>query len=184
MKADSYTKIIQKGFISSELELEKATMFERKLRLMAQENPEFSVSRIQLQKLIKEYEKSNWSSRSNITENQIAESDLAEIIVEREQKFLYERQNIIKKKLKDLEMNQQDLGIILGHSKSYISELINGINPFSLKDLIVIHNLLDIKLEYLIPTTIPQKESTRIKSSFQKLNRPRLKLEKTKLELV
>ena len=30
MKADSYTKIIQKGFISSELELEKATMFERK----------------------------------------------------------------------------------------------------------------------------------------------------------
>ena len=184
MKTDSYTKIIQKGFISNELELEKASAFENKLRLMARENPGFIADRKQLRTIIKDYERSNWNSRSDISEKQIAESDLAEVIVEREEEFLNNRQNIIKNKLKDLEMNQQDLGIILGHSKSYISELMNGINPFSLKDLIVIHNLLDIKLENLIPTTIPEKESSRIKSSFLKLNRPRLKLEKTKLELV
>lgn len=184
MKIDLYTKIIQKGFISSELELEKVAAFETKLRLMARENPDYTIIRNQLRELIKEYEKLNWSTRSDITERQIAESDLAEVIVQREQFFLNERQNIIKKKLKALEMNQQDLGIILGHSKSYMSELINGVNPFSLKDLVVIHNLLDIKLEYLIPTTIPQKESSRIKSSFLKLNRPKLKLEKSKLELI
>ena len=82
MKTDSYTKIIQKGFISSELELEKATMFERKLRLMAQENPDFTAPRNQLRTLIKDYEKSNWSSRSNITENQIAESGMQQMQME------------------------------------------------------------------------------------------------------
>lgn len=184
MKIDSYTKIIQKGYISCELELEKASVFENKLRLMARENPDLIEDRKQLRTLIKDYEKSNWSSRSDISKKQIAESDLAELAVGREEAFLNKRQEIIKKKLKGLEMNQQDLGIILGHSKSYMSELINGVNPFSLKDLIIIHNLLDIKLEYLIPTTIPQRESSKIKSSFLKLNRPRLILEKTKLELV
>lgn len=184
MKTDSYTKIIRKGFISSELELEKALVFDNKLRLMAKENPELIVDQKQLRTIIKDYEKANWSSISIISEQQIDESDLAEIIVERDELFLNKRQDIIKKKLKELEMNQQDLGIILGHSKSYISELMNGINPFSLKDLIAIHNLFDIKLENLIPTTIPQNESLRIKLSILKLNRPKLKFDKIKLELI
>jgi transcriptional regulator with XRE-family HTH domain len=184
MKTQSYIKIIQKGFISNELELEKALMFDSKLRLMAKENPELTASRNQLRTIIKEYEKENWSSESIISEKQIAESDLAELIVEREQIFLNKRKEIIKNKLTELGMNQQDLGIILGHSKSYISELMNGINPFNLKDLIVIHNLFEIKLENLIPTTIPQKESLRIKSSLLKLNRSKIKLEKLNIELV
>ena len=151
---------------------------------MARENPDFIADKKQLRTLIKDYEKSNWSYRSDISVKQIADSDLSEVIVEREEVFLNKRQDIIKHKLKDLEMKQQALDIILGHSKSYISELMNGVNPFSLKDLIVIHNLLDIKLENLIPTTIPQKENLRIKASVLKLNLPRLKFEKTKLELV
>lgn len=122
---------------------------------MAGENPDFIADRKQLWALIKEYEKSNWSYRSDISVKQIADSDLSEVIVEREEVFLNKRQDIIKHKFKDLEMKQQALDIILGHSKSYISELMNGVNPFSLKALIVIHNLLDIKLENLIPTTIP-----------------------------
>lgn len=151
---------------------------------MARENPDFIADKKQLRTLIKDYEKSNWSYRSDISVKQIADSDLSEVIVEREDVFLNKRQDIIKHKLKDLEMKQQALDIILGHSKSYISELMNGVNPFSLKDLIVIHNLLDIKLENLIPTTIPQKENLRMKASVLKLNLPRLKFEKTKLELV
>ncbi len=151
---------------------------------MVKENPELAANRNQLRTIIKEYEKANWSSDSIISEKQIAESDSAEIIVEREQLFFYKRKETIKNKLTELGMNQQDLGIILGHSKSYISELMNGISPFNLKDLIVIHNLFEIKLENLIPTVIPQKESSRIKSSLMKLNRPKVKLEKIKLQLI
>ena len=184
MKTQSYMKIIQKGFISSELELEKALMYDNMLRLMIKENPELTANRNQLRTIIKEYEKANWSSDSIISDKQIAESDSAEIAVERELLFLNKRKETIKKKLTELGMNQQDLGIILGHSKSYISELMNGINPFNLKDLIVIHKLFEIKLEDLISTIIPQKESLRIRTSVTKLNGAKVKLEKIKLELV
>ena len=184
MKTQSYLKIIQQGFISSELELEKALMYDNMLRLMVKENPELTANRNQLRTIIKDYEKQHWSSESFISEKQIAESDAAEIMVAREQLFLNKRKEIIKTKLVEFGMNQQDLGTILGHSKSYISELMNGISPFNLKDLIIIHNLFEIKLENLIPTTIPQKESQRIKFSLTKLNRSKVKLEKIKLELV
>ena len=184
MKMQSYLKILQKGFISNELELENALMFDRKLRLMVKENPELTANRNQLRTIIKEYEKTNWSSQSIISDKQIAESDSAEIDIELKQKFIHKRKETIKNKLTELGMNQQDLGVILGHSKSYISELMNGISPFNLKDLIVIHNLFEIKLENLILTTIPQKESSRIKTSLLKLNRTKVKLEIIKLELV
>ena len=184
MKTQSYQKIIQKGSISNELELEQALIIDRKLRLLAKENPELVESRNQLRALIKEYEKTNWSADSTILDKQIKESDLAELIAEQERKFLANRKKIIKAKLTELGINQQDLGLILGHSKSYISELINGISPFNLKDLIIIHKLFHLKLEDLIPTTIPQKESEKIKSSILKLNKPKLKLGKEDLVLV
>jgi antitoxin component HigA of HigAB toxin-antitoxin module len=178
MKTQSYLKILQKGSISSELELEKALIIERKLRLMMKENPELSESRNQLRTIIKEYEKLNWSRNAIISDEKIEESDSAEFIAEKERQFLANRKEIIKSKLTELGINQQDLGMILGHSKSYISELINGVNPFNLKDLIIIHNLFNIKLEILISTTIPQKESRRIKTSILKINKPKLKLDK------
>jgi hypothetical protein len=152
MKTQSYLKIIQKGSISNELELEQALIIERKLRLLAKENPEFAESRTQLRAIIKEYEKANWSADSIISDKKIKESDTVELIAEQERKFLENRKKIIKSKLTELGINQQDLGLILGHSKSYISELINGINPFNLKDLIIIHKLFGIKLEDLIHT--------------------------------
>ena len=184
MKTQSYLKIIQKGSISNELELEQALIIERKLRLLAKENPELAESRTQLRAIIKEYEKANWSSDSIISNKKIKESDVAELIAEEERKFLANRKEIIKAKLTELGINQQDLGLILGHSKSYISELINGINPFTLKDLIIIHKLFGIKLEDLIPTIIPQKESEKIKSSILKINKPKLKLGKEDLVFV
>ena len=174
MKTQSYLKILQKGSISDELEFEKALIIERKLRLMVKENPELAESRNQLRAIIKDYEKLNWGSDSIITAEKIEKSDTAEIIAEKERQFLANRKEIIKSKLTEFGINQQDLGVILGHSKSYISELINGINPFNLKDLIIIHNLFNIKLESLIPTIIPQKESSRIKSSILKINKPKL----------
>lgn len=184
MKTQSYLKTLQKGSISNELELEQAIIIERKLRLLAKENPELAENRNQLRAIIKEYEKTNWSADSIISDKQIQESDVAELIAEQERKFLANRKKIIKAKLTELDINQQDLGLILGHSKSYISELINGINPFHLKDLIIIHKLFHFKLEDLIPTTIPQKESEKIKSSISKLNKPKLKLGKEDFVLV
>lgn len=182
MKTDSYKKVIQKGFISDELELEKALIIERKLRLLSADNSELKEVRTQLRQIIKDYEKKNWNSDSEISDEMIKESDNAEYIAEQERKFLLKRKEIIKEKIADFGLNQQDLGSILGHNKTYISELMNGINPFTLKDLIIIHRLFKIKLECLIPTTIPQKERGRIKLSIQKINKPKLKLNKKDIE--
>ena len=182
MKTETYKNIIQKGSISDELELEKALIIERKLRLLSASNPEFKEVRTQLRQIIKDYEKKNWSSESEISDEKIKESDNAEYLAEQERKFLLKRKEIIKEKLSSFGLNQQDLGSILGHTKTYMSELMNGINPFTLKDLIIIHRLFKIKLEYLIPTTIPQKERGRIRLSIQKMNKPKLKLDKRDIE--
>jgi antitoxin component HigA of HigAB toxin-antitoxin module len=182
MKTETYKKIIQKGSISDELELEKALIVERKLRLLSVENPEFKEVRTKLRQIIKEYEKNNWSSDSEISDEKIIESDNAEFIAEQERMFILKRKETIKAKLSSFGLNQQDLGSILGHNKTYTSELMNGINPFALKDLIIIHRLFKIKLENLIPTTIPQKERGRIRLSIQKINKPKLKLDKRDIE--
>ncbi|MNR29466.1 hypothetical protein D3C85_1468550 [compost metagenome] len=90
---------------------------------------------------------------------------------------------MIKNKIAEHGINQQDLGTLLGHSKSYMSELMNGISPFNNRDLIIIHHLFHIKLEDLIPTIIPQKDRSKIKASILKINKPSLKLTKEDLEI-
>ncbi|AFM04861.1 Helix-turn-helix protein [Bernardetia litoralis DSM 6794] len=170
MKQD-YKKIIEKGFIENELELERTFILERKLRLLIPKNPNYKEDRKQLRSIIKEYEKQNWSTDSIITDKKIKESDYAEQIAEQERQFLAKRKEIIKTKLLENKLNQQDLGAILKHSKSYISELMNGINSFTKKDLIIIHKLFDIKLEDLIPTTITQKDVNRMRKTIEKLGK-------------
>lgn len=184
MKTETYNSIIEKGFISDELELEKAFIIERKLRLLSSKNPEYKEVRFKLRQIIKDYEKEHWNSDSEISDDKIKESDTAEYIAEQERQFTLKRKKIIKGKLSDLGMTQQELGSILDHSKSYISELMNGINPFTLKDLIIIHRLFKIKLEDLIPTTIAHNERGRIKSSIQKINKSKLKLNKKDIEFI
>ena len=184
MTTPSYIKMIQKGTISSELELEQALIMERKLRLLAKQNPELAEIRKQLRAIIKTYENLIWNKDAIVSDEKMTESDLAESNAENERLFFAKRKKIIKAKLKDHDLTQQDLGTILGHRKSYISELMNGINPFTLKDLIVIHKLFNIKLENLIPTTIPEKERLRIKTSVSKINKPNLKIKNDELHLI
>ncbi|WP_157750465.1 helix-turn-helix domain-containing protein [Mucilaginibacter gotjawali] len=87
------------------------------------------------------------------------------------------RKNAIKSKLKEVGITQKQLGDILGHtSATYMSELMNGINPFTLNDLIVIHQLLNIELESLIPTTLSQRVRSRVLGTISKLKNPKLKL--------
>lgn len=183
MKAQIDIKqVLKKGCISDEVEFERILVFYRKLRLLEKVQPELTEMKSQLRTLIKNYEKLHWNNQDEITDEKIKESEYAEYIAEQERFFLMTRKEMIKKKLVEYGINQQELGILLGHNKSYISELMNGIHPFSNKDLIIIHRLFGIKLEYLIPTILSQLERTRIKSSISKLSRPdfqsKLKLKK------
>ena len=113
MKTETYTKILKKGSISNKLELEKVLIIERKLRLLVSENPEYKEIRSQLRLIIKDYEKNNWSEDSFISDEKIKESDSAEFIANVERKFLTKRKEIIKSKLSEFGLNQQDLSLIL-----------------------------------------------------------------------
>ncbi len=164
--------VLRKGFISDEIEFERVLILYRKLRLVKENRPELSEIYNQLRVLIKNYEEEYWNNETEITEDRINESDTAEFLAEQERLFLQQRKELIKTKLKAFDLNQQDLGVLLGHTKSYISELMNGIHPFSNKDLIIIHRIFGIKLEALIPTMIPPMEQIRLKDSLAKINKP------------
>ena len=165
--------------LETEYDLQKASLLERKLRLMMDENPALRPLRKKLRDLIKDYEAHEWSDFGNISDAKIEESDKAEKIVNSEQKFINKRKESIRKKLKEFDMTQQDLGILLGHPKSYMSELINGVSQFTMKDLVIIHRVLGISLSTLAPTYLQSETSEKIKESIQKLNKPKLQLRKT-----
>ncbi len=178
-------RLIKKGEIKNELELERALITDRKLRVLSKKDPEFKKVRGRLRELIEKYENKNWSENANVSKRKILESDIAELIAENERLFIQKRKDLIRKKLKNIGITQQDFGVLLGHkSKSYISELMNGISPFSLRDLIVINRLLKIELTDLIPTFLPQDERVKIMSSIKKIDNPNLKLSKEDFELV
>src|SRR5690554_4700355 len=167
--------------LENEYDLEKASLLERKLRLMIDENPDLKPLRTKLRDLIKEYEDREWSDFDKISDLQVEESDKAEEIINYEQIFINKRKDSIRKKLKEYDMTQQDLGLILGHPKSYMSELINGLSQFTLKDLVIIHRILGIKLNILIPTFLQSETRDKVRESIKKLNKPKLGLRKTEL---
>jgi predicted XRE-type DNA-binding protein len=182
MKAEiDLRDILKKGQLADELDLERAFILDRKLRLLVKDHPELAEERKQLRLMIKSYEKIHWSSSSTITDKQIKESDDAEYIAEQERKFIENRKEHINKRIKSFNMTQQQLGILLGHNKSYMSELMNGINPFSHRDLIIIHRLFNIDLKYLIPTIISETDKGKLKITLTKLKNPNLKLVKANL---
>lgn len=170
-------EILAQGKIKSELELERAMRADRKLRSLARTQPEFKPLRKKLRDLIVAYESEHWSASSDVSKKQLETSDLAERIAEEERVFLKNRKDAIRKKLNQLSLTQQQFGEILGHNnKSYISELMNGIRPFSIRDLVVIHNLLDIPLKKLIPTSLGAQDLKRLEKSIKKVGTGRIKL--------
>ena len=60
----------------------------------------------------------------------------------------------------------------------------NGITPFSLRDLIVINRLLKIDLTDLIPAFLSHNERIRIKASLEKIENTKLKLSKADFTMV
>ncbi len=179
------SKLLNAGIIQNELELERALIADRNLRVLSKENPEFAKTRKKLRDLIEQYENKNWNTDSEIPNSKIEESDLAELIAEKERQFIQKRKELIRQKLKNINLTQQDFGKILGHNnKSYISELMNGVSPFSMRDLIIINRLLKIDLTDLIPTFLPQSEQNKIKNTIKSFDNPNLKLSKDDFAIV
>lgn len=167
--------------LENEYDLQKASLLERKLRLMIDENPDLKTIRKKLRDLIKNYEDREWSDLENISDSKFEESDKAEEIINSEQRFIKKRKLTIRKKLKDFDLTQQDLGVILEHPKSYMSELINGVSQFTLKDLVIIHRVLGINLNILIPTYLQSETRDKVRQSIDILNKPKLRLRKKEL---
>ncbi len=172
-------KLIESGSITNELDLERALIADRKLRLLAKDNLHFKNLRNKLRDLIEEYENKEWSDLNSLTDEKISESDKSEIIAEQERIFIENRKQQIRKKLKSFDLTQEDLASILGHkSKTHMSELMNGIKPFTLKDLIIINRILKIDIKELIPVFLSNDDQIRIKTVVRELNKPQLRLEK------
>lgn len=167
--------------LENEYDLQKASLFERKLRLMIEDYPDLKPIRRKLRDLIKEYEAREWGDFKNISDSKVKESDEAEDIVNYEQRFINKRKESIRKKLKEFDMTQQDLGTLLGHPKSYMSELINGVSQFTMKDLVIIHRIFRISLKTLIPTYLQSETREIVRESIRKLNKPKLGLRKVEL---
>lgn len=170
-------KIVESGSISNELDYERALLADRSLRLLAKENAHFKNLRLKLRNLIEQYEASEWSILEQIDDTKLFESAQAERIAELERLFLDTRKKIIREKLKNLDLNQENLAAILGHkSKTHMSELINGIKPFVLKDLIIINKLLNIDLKLLVPIFLSLEDQKKVTDAVKKLGNPKIKL--------
>jgi len=170
-------KIVEKGIITNELDYDRALIADRKLRLLAQESLHFKNLRTKLRDIIERYEISEWSDIDKLDDNKLTESEKSEHIAEQERLFIENRKQAIRKKLKELDLTQENLALILGHkSKTHMSELINGIKPFTLKDLIIINQLLKINITELIPIFLSKEDQVKVKEAVIKLNKPKLKL--------
>lgn len=170
-------KLVKSGKISNELEYERAMIADRKLRLLSKENEHFKNLRYHLRNIIEKYENAEWSDVENINDKKISESDTAEKIAEVERIFFENRKQSIRTALKDLDLTQENLALILGHkSKTHMSELINGIKPFTLKDLVIINHVLNIDMKLLIPAFLSEDDKVRISNAFNELNKPKLKV--------
>lgn len=162
-------RLIAAGRIESELDFERAMLADRFLRLYEEDQPELGAIRNALRALISDFETKHWADETLVTQAQLEENDAAEIQAEKEYTFIKQRRNLILTKLKELSLKQNDLALLLNHSKSYTSELLNGIRPFSSNDLILIHILFKIPLKELFITVLSQETLARLNTVIGKI---------------
>lgn len=170
-------KIVENGIITNELDYDRALIADKKLRLLAKDSLHFKNLRTKLRNIIERYEISEWSDIDKIDDKKLSESAKSEHIAELERLFIENRKKAIRKKLKELDLTQENLALILGHkSKTHMSELMNGIKPFTLKDLVIINRLLKINIAELIPVFLSKEDQVKVKEAVIKLNKPKVKL--------
>jgi hypothetical protein len=172
MKASADLNIIlNKGLIENESEFEQANIIERKLRLLSKKDVTYHELRQKLRKIIADYETQNWIDVNKINLSMITENDEAEKFAEMERSFIEKRKKMIKMRIKEMRLKQCDLAKIMGHkSNTYMSELINGIYPFTLRDLTILAHVLKIELSELIPGFLSIEETKRIETVISSLN--------------
>jgi hypothetical protein len=169
-------EIVEKGIITSELDYDRALIADRKLRILAKDNLHFKNLSAKLRDIIEIYENNEWNDLDKIDDEKLSESDKSQKIAELERQFLETRKQAIRKKLKEFDLTQENLASILGHkSKTHMSELMNGIKPFTLKDLIIINRLLKIEISVLIPVFLSKEDQMKVKIAVIKLNKPNFK---------
>lgn len=174
--------IMKLNELHSELEFERATAIYGKLRWMVEEDHSLKPIRQHLKSLIKQYERMHWNDELKISNEQITESDIAEKIVSSENEFIQNRKSLIREKLKDIGISQQDLAKILGHRPNYMSELINGVRPMSRDDIVVLHRLFEIEFKDLIPPFLKSEVVNHIKMALRELKNDKVKLKIKDLE--
>ncbi|MBE9467250.1 MAG: helix-turn-helix transcriptional regulator [Bacteroidetes bacterium] len=170
--------------LKSELEFERATSIYGKLRWMTKDDNSLEPIRQHLKSLITQYEENHWNDESGISDEQITESDIAEKIVSSENKFTQKRKDLIRRKLKEAGISQQDLAKILGHRPNYMSELINGVRPFSRDDIVVLYRLFEIEFKDLVPPFLKSEVTNHIKLTLRRLKNKKVKLKIKDLETV
>lgn len=176
-------QLVASGSIKNELEYERAMIAFRKLRILAKTDTKLKALRIKLRDLLAEYEDRVWGDEDQIGVELIDNSDKAEQIAENERQFFEHRKEVIYNRLKEYGLTQKDLRLLLGHrSKSHMSELINGIKPFKLQDLVIISKLFRLDIDVLVPKYLPIKRIDEISATIEQINKP--KLNEVKLELV
>ena len=147
------------------------------MRLLVKEDPHYKAIRANLRDLIEKYESTEWSDVDKIDEKKLIESDKSERIAEQERLFFENRKKVIRKKMKEADLTQENLASILGHkSKTHMSELMNGIKPFTLRDLVIINRLLKIDMDILRPRFLSTKDQVEVKEALGKLDKPGVKL--------
>lgn len=176
--------ILNLNELNSELEFERATVIYGKLRWMVKEDSSLESVRQHLKSLIMQYEKKHWTEESKISDEQIAESDTAEKIANLENVFTQKRKGLIRGELKEIGISQQDLAKILGHRPNYMSELINGVRPFSRDDIIVLHRLFGIEFKDLIPPFLKAEVTNHIRLTLGKFKNTKVRLKLKDLETV
>ncbi len=181
LEIDNILKIDE---LNSEYEFEKATSIYGKLNWMGEDDSSLIPIRQHLMTLIEKYENTHWNNESAITDEQIKENDIAEKIVSAEILFVQKRKELIKKKLKENAISQKDLGRILGHRPNYMSELINGVRPFSRDDIVVIHRLFEIEFQEIIPPFLKKEVTNHIKTTLGELKGKKVRLKIDDLEVV
>jgi len=168
--------------LKSELEHERASSLYLKLRKLEKEDSNYKSIRKQLRDLIVKYENEHWSDESQVTDEQVEESDLAESLIQAENEFYHKRKELIRRELKKAGLNQSDLARILGHRKGYMSELINGLRPFSKDDLIVINRLFKINFEHLIPPFLKHDKASHVRNTLKSFPNSKIKLTKKDID--
>ena len=178
-------KLVEIGAITSELDYERALIADRKLRLLVKENVQFKILRKKLRDLIEKYETAEWRNAEEISDEKLLESEKSERIAEAERVFIENRKQEIRTKLKQFDLSQEDLAALLGHrSKTHMSELMNGIKPFTLRDLIIINRLLKVAITKLVPVYLSKEDQVRLNEVIRQLGKPKVKLTSDDLVLV